>query len=713
MAALDSSWYRVAGLKPRLRAQAQVHRHVTRAQVWFVRRDAQSGRFFRLSPAANLILCLMDGKRSVEEIFQVVEKRHGAERPTRAETMQLLVQLHQADLLHAGLPPDMAELDRRAERQERQKMLTWLRNPMAMRFPLCDPDRFLDVTAPALRWIPAPLALLVWIGLMLTAGMLAVLHWDELSANVSDRVLAGENILLIALIYPVAKLLHELGHAYAIKLAGGEVHEMGIMMLVFFPAPYVDASASSAWPEKWRRALAAAAGMLVEATLAALAMIAWVYLEPGLARACAFNVMILCGISTIVFNGNPLLRFDGYYILCDLIEIPNLDTRSKRHLLYLIRRYAFGLTRAVSPVRAPGEGAWFVVYGLAAFVYRMAVMLGIALLVASQFFILGVLLAAWSVVQLCVWPVLKGIGHVISSQELRPRRGRAIGVCVAAVMAGWVLLVGIPLPHATIAEGVVWVPDEAALRTDGDGFLVRLIAQPGSTVQPGDLLAELEDPVATGQVEVFRAELAALQSRFLAVNLIDRVQTRLVEEQLERAAATLARAEQRKAALQVRAARAGRFVVPDARRLPGRFLRKGELIGYVIGDGDVGVRVVVAQADIDLVRQRISGVAIRYADAIGLALPAQVLRQTPSALDRSPAPGLASEGGGPIVLDPASPGRDRPLDRFYEIELAPIAPPAFERIGAHVYARFDHGTEALIWRALRGGRQLILRALDV
>jgi putative peptide zinc metalloprotease protein len=710
--AFAASWYRIAGLRPRLRAHADIHRHRTRGRVWYVLQDRQTGRFFRISAAANLILCLMDGRRTMEEIWQAAGARLGTDRPTRSDVFALLAQLHQADLLLSGLPPDMAELDRRADRQGSRRMMLWLRNPLALRLPLLDPDRFLDRTLPLARLVFSPAGLALWLALVATALVLVSLHWDSLAGGISDRVFSTDNVLMLAVIYPLAKALHELAHAYTTRLGGGEVHEMGIMLLVLFPVPYVDASGATAFRGRWRRALVGAAGIMVELALASLATIAWVALEPGLARAAMFNVMLLCGVTTLVFNANPLLRFDGYYVLSDLIEIPNLDTRAKRYLLYLLQRYLLGVERADSPVQAAGERAWLAGYGVVAGLYRLSIMLGIALVVAAKFFVLGVALALLSVGQMLVLPLLRGLRFLATGLPLRRRRRRAI-LAVAAVcgLAG-LLLFALPLPYASIDEGVVWVPEEAALRAGADGAVARLLAVPGAIVAAGQPLIAQEDPVAAAAVAVDRAQAVVLRGRYVAVNLIDRVQALLVHEELDRAEARLARAEQRQRDLLLVASRPGRFVVPDADHLIGAWRRQGEVLGYVIGSDDAAVRVVVPQAEIDLVRRRTRGVAIRTADRPDVVQPAVIVRQTPSALERAPAPALTPQGGGPMLLDPASPKNERPLERFYEVELRPAEATPAERIGSHAYARFDFGAEPVAWRLLRGLRQLFLRTLD-
>jgi putative peptide zinc metalloprotease protein len=710
---LGSQWFRVAELTPRLRAHAQIHRHVARGQVWYVVQDHQTGRFFRISPAANLMLCLMDGQRSIETIFRRVSARLGAERPTQQDVVRLLIQLHQADLLRNGLPPDMAEMDRRADKAGAQTWRSRFANPMAMRFPLVDPDRFLTATMPLLRPIFSRWGFAAWLALVLSGIVLAVPHWPEITANVSDRVFTRYNVLLLLVLYPVSKLLHELGHGYMSKANGGDVHEAGIMLLVMLPVPYVDATSSSAFADGWRRILVAAGGIMVELALAAVAMIAWIHMDPGLWRAAAFNLMLLCSVSTLLFNGNPLLRFDGYYILSDMLRIHNLDMRSRRYLTWLIQYHAFGMTRAESPVRTPSEAKWLIAYGLVSFLYRIGIMLGIGLLVAQRYFVIGVVLAMLSMAQMLLWPVLKGLNYLVNDPALRDHRRRAAGVTLGVAAVAAVALLAVPAPYAAVAQGVVWVPDEAIVRAGGDGFVAGLLTAPDTVVKPGQKLIALHDPVAQTEVEVYRARVAVARDRFDQVNLIDRVQARLALEELTRANAVLERAEGRAADLVMVAPRGGRFVVPDAAALPGGFVHKGDVLAYVIGGDDVAVRAVVPQSEIDLVRHRTDAVALRFTEDAGRSVPAEIVREFPSALEKPPAPALAPEGGGPMLLDPSSKTHDRPLDRWYELMVRPVSGAPLERIGAHAFVRFDLGAEPIAWRLLRGLRLVLLRVFDV
>ena len=732
--AFDQAWYRVAPLRPRLRLHAHVRRQTARGAVWHIVQDNQTGRYFRISTAAHALLAMMDGTRTMAEIVARLATHMGSARPSHGETVKLLVQLHQSDLLATPFPPDLAELDRRANKQASGQAWGRVRNLLAIRVPLWNPDRFLTRTLPIARALSHPAFVVLAFCVVLLGGVLAAMNAGALSNNVSDRIFAADNVLLIVLLYPLAKLIHEAGHAYAVKLGGGSVHEIGIMILVLFPVPYVDASASAAFPDARQRIVVSSAGIAMELILAGFASIAWTLLPPGPSRAAALDIMLLCGVSTVVFNANPLLRFDGYYVLSDLLGIHNLDTRARKHVMALLRRIVLGMPGQDDAVEAPGEAKWLVTYGLLTFVYRLVMVAAVGLIVATKFFAVGAALAVGSALQMLVLPTWRAVRFLAVGRELRGRRWRAwAGAGAAVALIGGALFI-VPVPHALVVPGVVWVPSEAIIRAGADGFVTAITAAPGSEVTPGVPLFQLEDPVATAQLDVLAAEVAVQQSRFDAVNLIDRVQARLVAEQLARARAAFDRAHEQSDALGSTSPRAGRFVVPDAARLVGRFVHEGEVLGYVLVPGDVGVRVVVAQEDLDLVRGPAgplgTAVDVRLAERPDTVLAGSVIRATPSALDRPPTPALSSEGGGPMLTDPASPGHDRPLDRWFafDIALSDVVPsdvtrsdvdqpgrPAItqSRIGAHAAARFDLGGEPVAWRLARGARQLVLRTLHL
>ena len=710
----SSLWYRVSELRPQLVARARLHRHRYRGDVWYLLQDPASGKVHRFAPAARLVLAAMDGRRSVQDLWQLAGKKLGNEAPTQDEMIQLLGQLHGADLLMTDVPPDALELFDRGQRESRAKRRRSWANPMAMRFPLWDPGAFLDRHARLWPLLWGRGAAAVWLLVVLPALLLVPSHWPELTGNLSDRVLQADNLLLIGVLFPLIKALHELGHATANHAAGGEVHDMGLMLLVLMPVPYVDASSANVLKSRWARARIGAAGMLVELFIAALAFYAWMLVEPGLLRAVCFNVMLVAGVSTIIFNGNPLLRYDAYYILADLIELPNLAAQSARYWGYLIKRYLLRLRDEISPAHTRSERLWFGFYGISSAIYRVFVTLAIALFIGTRFFFFGVVLALWAVVMMAVMPVVKALKSLAAVPAAQERPASVYGTLAAAVGALLLLLGAVPVPFRTQAEGVVWLPEQAIVRAAAPGFFRAFEAPPDSWVEPGAMLARSVDPGLDAQVRLLEAKVAELEASHAAQFVVDRAQAEIVLDQLEHERASLRRAVERAQGLQVAATTAGRFTVQQAADMPGRYLKQGEVIGYVIGSTRPVVRVVLDQGSVEAVALATRAVEVRLPGALDRPLVGEVLRQVPAGRGEVPSAALSATGGGPIAIDPRDPQGRRTLERIFEIDVGFVAPPpAPLPFGQRVHVRFDHPPEPLAVQAWRALRRLFLRHFDV
>lgn len=712
-ALFSPSWYRVAALKPRIRAHAQILRQSYRGKVWFILQDYAAERSHRFSPAAHHFIGLMDGDRTVQEIWEATSAYLGDEAPTQEEAIRLLGQLHAADALLCDVPPDSMEVFRRHERHQRSLWKRRLWTPLALRFPLIDPDRFLLRTLPWVQPLFGWFGIFLWLAVVVAGAVLAASHWSDLTEDIADRVLAPANLLLLWLVYPVVKALHELGHAYVTRKWGGEVHEIGIMLLVLTPVPYVDASSAWGFADKRKRMLVGAAGIAVELFLGALALFVWLNVEPGAVRAVAYNVMLISGVSTLLFNGNPLLRFDGYYVLADGLEIPNLGTRSNQYFGYLFQRYLFRVSDAECPAQAPGERFWMVVYGIASFIYRIFIMFVIILFIAGKFFFIGILLAIWAVATQVVMPVGKNVAFLLNSPNLRRQRGRALATSIVLVLAAAALLFVVPAPSWTRAEGVIWVPEEAQLRAGTDGFVERLLAPVDSEVVRGQPLIQAEDPFLPTRVAMLQAQLQELVAQYDAVMSSDRVQAALISEEIGAVEANLKRSREREAELILRSPASGRFVVPNAADLPGRFVSKGQLIGYVVEPKALTARVALAQDDIAQVRQQTRAVEVMLAAWGASVLPAKIRREVPGASAQLPTAALGSTGGGQFAVDPRDSKGLTTLGRVFQLELALPPEVRSEYMGARVFVRFDHGYEPAGLQIYRALRRLLLRQFNV
>lgn len=701
----SDSWYRVARLAPRVRSRVEVHRHRYRGELWSIF-ESPSGRRFHRVPAAVLeLVARMDGKCTVGEIWERASEELGTEAPTQESFVRLLRELNEAEIIHCDVLPDRA-VQPTSPDGVRQRFKQLLLSPLSWRIPLLDPEPLFSRLAPFTKALFTTRAFLIWAAVV-SAGILVLgIRWVDLSAGISDRVLTPANLLALWLLYPVLKLLHEVGHGVAVKAFGGEVREMGFIMLVFGPLPYVDASAATGFRHKQQRLVVCAAGMMVELFLASVALIAWTWIEPGLLRSTLFNVALMAGVSTLVFNLNPLLRFDGYYMLADALEIPNLGRRSNRYVLALIQRYVLGNASCEVEELSSRERAWFVGYAVLAFVYRAAVLLGILAFVATRFFALGVLLAIWATLVWVALPVGRVLRHVATSPELTLVRGRAVGTSVALLGVGLFLVCVLPAPLRTRAEGIVWVPEEAVVRAGASGFVGELLVSSGQRVLPGDPLLLCQDLLLETQLRTLRAKLTGLRARRDRKWGEDSVAVQLIDAEVARQEAEVVAVERQYEALTVRSPVAGVFYLESPKDLVGRFLHQGDAVAYVLDPQEVIVRVLVPQGDVGLVRRAVPMARIRLVSKPTVTLEAKVAREIPEASKRLPSAAFGTWGGGEIPVDPADQDGVTSLDRWFQFELRCRADGEVLHAGGRAFVRFDHDWEPLVKRWYRGALRL-------
>lgn len=700
-------WYRVRGLKPALKPGLQIALHSYLGRKWFVLRDPVGSAVHRFTAEAYAIIGAMDGKANLDEIWQASLDRLGPQAPSQDEVLNLMIQMYQADLVLVDIVPLAEELVERMGRKRARKRGRFFRNPMSVPLPLGNPDRLLDALSPLVRGRAGLVWLALWVLVVGAAAVVLPAAWQGVTSGAVREILALENLALMAMVYPVVKLLHELAHGLAVKRHGGECHEIGVMFLVFFPVPYIDASSSAAFPDKWARALVGGAGILAEVAMAAVALLVWQAAEPGLLRDLAFNTMLISGVSTIFVNGNPLLKFDGYYVLSDLIEIPNLASRSSKWWGDLIRRR---LLSAPDPDARPTtrfEARVFAFYAPAAFIYRLFMMVSIALFVIDSYFFVGLLLVVWSVTQGLVIPAGKALKPLFTDQRLMERHGRAGGIAAGAAIALGVVLFVLPLPLRATLDGVVWLPDQTALRIETAGFVEALPVPSGAPVVPGTPVVRLRngDLQAERAAQAARAAEAALQGRVAAAR--ERSAIRIAAETEAEARRRLADLDRRIAALTVAARVDGVLSISDADDQMGRFLQQGTVLGHVLPAQAETVRAVAPQHLAQLLQDRLNAAELHL---IGGGLgPAEVTWIAPSATRTLPARALSRAAGGPIATDPADPDGLRALDPFFELELR--LPDTLRRppFGSRVRVKLDFGLEPVGYRLGRALRRAFLR----
>jgi len=710
---ISPHWYRVAKLQPKLHNQVEIHRHDYRGLIWYLLENTTTGRSHRFNPAAYQFIGMMNGEHSVQEIYERICEKLDEYAPGQEEIIDLMGKLYQADLLKSGATADTEELFERQSQQRSNKLKQRFANPVALRFALWDPEDFLNRHFNKVSWIFSKWVGLAWILLMLYTVVEAAQHWPQISHHFSINALSPYNLLLLFILYPPLKFVHELGHAFSAKLEGGEVHEMGINFLLFMPVPYVNVSTATHFRSRYKRMLVSAAGILVESFFAALGLLLFLAAQPGLVQSIGFNIFLIGGISSLFFNGNPLLKYDGYYVLADWLGIPNLFQRSSQYWQYLFQRYLLGLRDAVSPASAPGEAPWFAGYSLLSLVYRLGILWFILVVVTEKFFYFGVLLAIWLISLQILRPIYKAIHYLVASPALQQKRNRVLASSLAIGIALVAIIGFMPIPAYTLDQGVVWQPDETRLRAETDGFVKDLKVENNQVVTAGTPLLSLYDPFLRSEARIARARVKELKSRYRAGRAEGNIEAGMAREELRVAESELRHTLQKASAMSVKAFKDGQLMLLEADDLPGRYLRKGDLLGYILDDEKPTVRMAVSQDHIGQLRQRVVDVKVRFASIPDQEFPARIVRQAPEATNQLPSAALATTGGGKFIVTPGKEEQMVTLEKVFLVDLKPDFQGHEIPLGTRAYVRIYHGSETLAIQWYRRLRQVFLRQLNV
>jgi len=414
----------------------------------------------------------------------------------------------------------------------------------------------------------------------------------------------------------------------------------------------------------------------------------------------------------VLFNGNPLLRFDAYYVLSDALDLPNLGPRSNAYLRYLLQRYLFGIRSAVSPAHSAAERAWFVLYAPASFVYRVSLSVLIVLWIAAQSVALGVLAGLWIVLTLLIRPIVSGIRFLLESRSLINRRVRATFASVGLACAFAVFVWQIPFPYASVAQGVVWLPEHARIRAATDGFIERILVSDGERVERDQPLLVLKDPKLVTERERLSAQLASLDVELQAALTTSPVRAQSLNEQIERVKAELGEIERRLASLTVLSPADGLLVMPKQQDTLSGFVGKGAILAHVLTSEDISIRVAVPHQDAVLIRERVNHVEVRLAESALEELQGRIVREVPATTHTLPSSALGDHGGGAFTTDPADSNGLQTLEPVVLFDVN-LPDKSIDRIGGRAWVRFDHGFEPLAARGSRALRQLLLKHFEV
>lgn len=710
---LSPFWYRVAQLHPRLRPHVSVRMQTTRGQAWYVLYNQATARHHRVNAQAYELIGRLDGRHSVDEVWQVLLERLGDDAPTQHDVIRILGQMTDAGLIQAEVVPDLMQLIRTEGQRNQREKRTRL-NPLSFRLGLFNPSWLLERAAPLCRAVWSPWVQWPWLLLVLVAAWSVGVELDQVMAYGQTHFLTPGYLAAAWVIYPLMKALHEAGHALALRRYGCEVPEVGVNFFLFVPMPFVDASASNSLVNRWQRAHISAAGIWVELGLASVAALLWLSLEEGWARQVAFVVMSLGGLSSLLFNGNPLMRLDGYYVLCDTVDLPNLGGRSAQ----TFSRGARSLLQRVAAVPPSGDDAgpvpvdalerWALrLYAPASWFYRVGVFGLIVYWAADKAALLGLAVLLWSVWTLAISPLGQWWQGLQAQAPGLGARGRLWGLGALGTLVVTVALTWLPLPSSMVVEGAVWLPEDAQVRASTDGEVETVWVRSQRTVEAGEPLITLRAPAMETRREVLRAQVAQAEAEYNVAWGSDPLRMRNALEALERDRAALAQLERELADNVLKAGVAGQFVLPREEDLEGFPVKRGQLLAYVLGPQPAVVRVLVPQRDIDELRSRLRTVTVMLDEEPGRVRAARWSREVPAAADRLPLDAMADRNGGRVLTDPARPDELHPLEPSFVVDVVLDEP--LPRSGGLARVRLELAPRSLMDTLVQRARQLFLR----
>jgi hypothetical protein len=609
---------------PCLRTDISIIQQVYRGETSFVVKDLAAGKYFRFGAAEVRVLRAFDGQHTPDEIAASLA---GEGMRVSSQAVESFARtMANAGFLDRALEERTTlQIERlRAERNVRRRPALFRGEVLRMRWSFGDPDTLLTRTLPYLDWMFGRSFVLVSLGLFALYGALLGARWDEfgaaLASTYSLSALTLANVVVFWVMAAVVILIHELGHAYACKHFGGEVREMGFMLIYFQPAFYCNVSDAWSFPERRARLWVTAAGGWIQLCVTSVATIVWWAAVPNTLLAnAAVAAMLIGGASTLLTNANPLLPLDGYFALTDWMEIPNLRLRAFAHFRWWMQRHVLRLD-VPEPPATPRERRVFMIYGTLATVYTTVILGLVASLVigwsrdifgaiggivtaAAILFMLRTRIAAWG----------RGVILALRARREGLRRMQR-PVYIAGVFVGLILLFA-PWTLTSPGEFVVGPLSARVVSAADEGVIAQTFVREGMRVDVGSPLLRLVNHDLERQILATTRTLDSLAISESAARSAGRSgdASRLGAERSE-TEATLAALERRAAGLVLRATSPGVVTTPHAEELVGRRVTGGDTVLSLAAIDSVEVRIALGGAGATRVRAGQVVHAISFAD---------------------------------------------------------------------------------------------------
>lgn len=636
-------------------------------QSFIVIEDALNSKFHRVGVREYAFLSLLDGNISISDALRITASATPGEALSEHEAAAICKWLIDTELAHTA---ESARPERLAGAAQ-EAAGRWLSrhwNPVSIQAPLVNPDRFFAAVTPWLAWLFSRGAGLAWGALALVAAYQAVIQWPRLESSLSN-VFVAENWLWLGLCWLLLKVLHETAHGVVCKIYGGTIRMAGLMFVLLAPIAYVDVTSAWRFRSKWQRMHVAAAGIYVETFVAALALLVWSRQTPGVTSHVCLNLAVMASATTLLFNANPLMRFDGYYILSDLLELPNLYPSSQQWLAGWFRKNLLGLS-AGAPTWPSRWGVFIRCYAWAVLIWRIVVCAGMIAAAATMFHGAGIVLAGCGIVSWIGIPAWRLIGQLFPGKSWqRPswRRVSIVGGLVAGLVA---LLFIVPWPGARVAPAVVEYAPLVNVRAGASGFVKEVRVKDRQWVERDDVLAILENKEL--EFELADLQLALNQSELLRRANVSKQKLADSQAEEEKAAALVKRIAEKEtqvAQLVVRASKGGQIVGRNLDQLVGTYLKEGDQLLMLGDESRKELQVSVEQNDLDAFAGRV-GEIVHVRVPGGDELSAPLSKLEPRASFHPKQLSLCAFAGGPVAVRRAEDQKtgaqsgDRQLEEF-------------------------------------------------
>ncbi len=643
---LDYSTRDLSSARPRLIDELVIiPQHYGHRTLYHLEIPSKS-KFYRVGESEYTFISLLDGSTTIAGAVSETARVLGQDALTEREGFTVVRWLIERGMVDMGFGATGEPVDLDGSAQ--LKKLAAGMNPLFIKKKLGNPDKLLESLHNWFGWIHSPVAIVLWF-VAATAAIGTLLGHSEEFAAAPQGLLTQSNWIWLGVSWLVLKVLHEIGHGLAAKRYGGKVPEAGLAFILLIPMAYVDVTSSYRFKSRWQRIHVALAGMYVELFLAALATIAWPHVESQELRSHLYNVMFTASFSTVLFNANALMRFDGYFVLADLLNIPNLYTDAQQFTSGIWKRILLSEPRR--KVEWPGWKGWAVrIYGVLAAVWRVLVSASLAIAASVMFHGAGIIL---SVIAIAGWLLVPAIqiakGKLHGNATFGNRwRGLIVG---SLVVTGIVCAaIFIPWPGDRTVPAIVQFEPLSVLRAESEGFIDEVFVTNGQTVEAGQLLVRLRND----DLQVEQRELKFEIARSVASQRVFRQQRAIASAQIEERhqrekQRQLDERNQQLAALEVRAPHAGRVLARDLESKLNTFLSEGDIVLEVANDSNKEIQISIPQPDIDAYRDSISKPVHVYLPGVN-DFDASLARVDPRALRKPQHEAFCVPNGGPVSV---------------------------------------------------------------